>query len=123
MREDDGLQIDFMGTIHGIRSFEGVRDRASIVEIDSVPILVASLADVIRSKKPARVLAIWRFCPSWRERLKKRREQAGRKAKLAAVARESERNVRDLIRRWQALPPGRRTHFLRKRVGTGRTTL
>ena len=51
---DDGLQIDFMVTIHGIRSFEGVRDRASAVEIDGVTILVASLADIIRSKKAAR---------------------------------------------------------------------
>ena len=51
---NDGLQIDFMVTIHGIRSFEGVRDRASTVEIDGVSILVASLTDIIRSKKAAR---------------------------------------------------------------------
>ncbi len=54
VRDDDGLQIDFMGTIHGIRSFEGVRARAAVVEIDAVPILVASLADIVRSKKAAR---------------------------------------------------------------------
>ena len=53
VREDDGLQIDFMGTIHGIRSFEGVRDRAMGIDIEGVPILVASLADIIRSKKAA----------------------------------------------------------------------
>jgi len=53
-REDDGLQVDFMATIHGIRSFEGVRDRATIVEIEGTPLLVASLADIIRSKKAAR---------------------------------------------------------------------
>jgi len=53
-RDDDGLQIDFMGTIHGIRSFEGLRDRASLIEIDGVSIRVASLADIIRSKKAAR---------------------------------------------------------------------
>src|SRR3990172_8640386 len=51
---DDGLQIDFMATIHGIRSFEGVRDRARTIEVDQVPILVASLPDIIRSKKAAR---------------------------------------------------------------------
>jgi len=28
-----------------------------------------------------------------------------------------------MIRRWQALPPGRRTNFLRVRVGPGRTAL
>ncbi len=54
VREDDGLQVDFMATIHGIRSFEGVRQRAVVIEIDAVPILVASLTDVVRSKKAAR---------------------------------------------------------------------
>lgn len=53
VREDDGLQVDFMGTVHGVRSFEGARDRATIVEIDGVPILVASLTDIIRSKRAA----------------------------------------------------------------------
>jgi predicted nucleotidyltransferase len=54
MTRDDGLQVDLMATIHGIRSFEGVRDRATAIEIDGVAILVASLADIIRSKKAAR---------------------------------------------------------------------
>jgi hypothetical protein len=39
------------------------------------------------------------------------------------VAKESERNLRDLIRRWQALPPARRTNFLRKRLGPGKSAL
>lgn len=51
---DDGLQVDFMATIHGIRSFEGVRDRADLIEIDGVPLRVATLADIIRSKRAAR---------------------------------------------------------------------
>lgn len=54
IREDDGLQLDFMATIHGIRSFEGVKARAMTIAIDGVPIVVASLADIIRSKKAAR---------------------------------------------------------------------
>jgi hypothetical protein len=53
-RDDDGLQVDFMTSIHGVKSFEGVRDRATSMEIDSVTILVASLDDIIRSKKAAR---------------------------------------------------------------------
>jgi predicted nucleotidyltransferase len=53
-REEDGLQLDFMTTIHGIRSFEGVRARAQVIEIAGVPLVVASLADIIRSKKAAR---------------------------------------------------------------------
>jgi predicted nucleotidyltransferase len=54
VRDDDGLQVDFMATIHGIRSFEGVRDRATSVELDGVRLLVASLADIIKSKRAAR---------------------------------------------------------------------
>jgi len=50
---DDGLQVDFMGTIHGVRSFEGVRDRATMVHVGGVAIHVASLADIIRSKRAA----------------------------------------------------------------------
>lgn len=54
VRDDDGLQVDFMATIHGLRSFEGARDRASVIEIEGVSIRVASLADIIRSKRAAR---------------------------------------------------------------------
>ena len=54
VRDDDGLQLDFMGTIHGIRSFAGLRTRATVMKIGGVPIVVASLADIIRSKKAAR---------------------------------------------------------------------
>jgi len=147
-REDDGLQVDFMGTIHGIRSFEGVRARATVVEIDGVPILVASLADIVRSKKAAgrprdrAVLEILErgfayglaerpparaksseIAPAGRFPRRPLQKPNGRKAKLVAVARESERGLRDLIHRWQALPPPRRTKFLRKRVGFGRTAL
>ncbi len=54
VRDDDGLQVDFMGTIHGIRTFAGLRDRASTVEVDGVGVRVASLADIVKSKRAAR---------------------------------------------------------------------
>jgi len=54
VREADGLQLDFMATIHGIRSFEGLRARARTVEINGVTIRVASLADIVKSKRAAR---------------------------------------------------------------------
>lgn len=53
VRDDDGLQLDFMGSIHGIRSFEGLRDRGSVLRIAGIEICVASLDDVIRSKRAA----------------------------------------------------------------------
>lgn len=54
VREDDGLQLDFMATVHGLRSFAGAKARATIIAIDDAPLLVASLADVIKSKRAAR---------------------------------------------------------------------
>jgi predicted nucleotidyltransferase len=51
---DDGLQVDFMASIHGIRSFEGLRDRADAIDVDGVTIRVATLRDIIRSKKAAK---------------------------------------------------------------------
>jgi predicted nucleotidyltransferase len=53
-RDTDGLQVDFMGTIHGVRSFEGLRDRASTIDLDGMSVRVASLDDIIRSKRAAR---------------------------------------------------------------------
>jgi predicted nucleotidyltransferase len=50
---DDGMQVDFMSTVHGLRSFEGVRARATMVELHGVTIAVASLPDIIRSKRAA----------------------------------------------------------------------
>jgi predicted nucleotidyltransferase len=54
VRDDDGLQLDFMATIHGVRTFAGLRARAQSIEIGGVSLLVASLDDIIRSKKAAR---------------------------------------------------------------------
>jgi hypothetical protein len=51
--EDQLLQIDFLGTIHGIRSFEGLRKRAQTVRFGRVKLLVATLPDIIRSKRAA----------------------------------------------------------------------
>ena len=54
VRDDDGLQLDFMATIHGVRSFAGLRGRARPIEIGGTALLVASLGDIIKSKKAAR---------------------------------------------------------------------
>lgn len=48
-----GLQADFMPVIHGVRSFEGLRSRATEFTIGKVTAKVASLSDIIASKKAA----------------------------------------------------------------------
>jgi predicted nucleotidyltransferase len=53
VRDDDGLQVDFMATIHGVRSFAALRSRATKLELGGRTILVASLADILRSKRAA----------------------------------------------------------------------
>lgn len=53
VNEDSGLQADFMPVIHGVRSFEGLRSRADARDIDGLRLLVASLDDIIASKKAA----------------------------------------------------------------------
>ncbi len=52
-RERDGLQIDFMGHIDGVQSYEGVRRRAGIYGIGGQNLVVASLDDIIQSKRAA----------------------------------------------------------------------
>jgi predicted nucleotidyltransferase len=74
VRDDDGLQLDFMATIHGVKSFAGLRTRASLIEIGGVSLHVAALDDIIRSKKAAgrsRDLAVL-------ESLERTREEAER---------------------------------------------
>jgi hypothetical protein len=51
--DDLGLQLDFMARLHGIRSFEGLRARAKAIEFGENKLWVASLADIIKSKRAA----------------------------------------------------------------------
>jgi predicted nucleotidyltransferase len=51
--DDRGLQLDFMPVIHGIRSFESLKSRATEVTIQGQRVWLAGLEDIIRSKKAA----------------------------------------------------------------------
>src|ERR1700691_1430105 len=67
----------------------------------------------VRRRRDGRGIArCWRF---WRRRWMKKRKQGV--AKREALRRESDRVLRDRIRRLLEKPPDERTHFLRKRVG------
>lgn len=53
VNEEEGLQVDMMGVVDGVKSFESLRSRAEQVTFGSASLLVADLRDVIRSKKLA----------------------------------------------------------------------
>jgi hypothetical protein len=114
-RDSDGLQLDFMTAIDGIRSFEGLRKRARAVRFGASTLYVAALADIIKSKAAAGRPRDLAAPGAWGPRL--RQQGTTRKAVLEALKKESELALRDQIRRLLALPPEKRTHFLRKRVG------
>jgi hypothetical protein len=52
-----------------------------------------------------------------------KKKRPTRKQKLAALKRESDREVVDMIRRLLAKPMNERTHFLRKRLPGGGSAL
>jgi hypothetical protein len=51
VNEDRGLQADFMPAIHGVRSFDHLRSRAEAMLVGGHHLWVASLADIIASKR------------------------------------------------------------------------
>lgn len=59
-----GLQADFMPVIHGVRSYESLRSRAVVIDLDGRRLLAASLDDIVKSKRAADGIAIWPSCRS-----------------------------------------------------------
>jgi hypothetical protein len=54
LERDDGLQVDFLMRLDGIRSFESLRSRSDrLVFKDGWSVVVASLPDIIKSKRAA----------------------------------------------------------------------
>ncbi len=53
VNDERGLQADFMPVIHGVKSFNSLRSRAEKMQFGAHGLWVASLADVIASKRAA----------------------------------------------------------------------
>lgn len=51
VNDAQGLQLDFMAKLHGIRSFEGLRSRSDAVTFGAHELKIACLADIIKSKR------------------------------------------------------------------------
>ncbi len=53
VRDRDGLQFDFMSKVDGVRSYHSIRSRAVAIRFGRSSLLVASLEDIIKSKRAA----------------------------------------------------------------------
>lgn len=53
VNDDRGLQVDFMSAIHGVKSFNSLRSRASAITVAGRKIWLASLSDIVASKRAA----------------------------------------------------------------------
>jgi len=116
LREDSQLQIDLTSQIHGVKSFNSLRNKAVRVEIEGRNILVSSLADIIETSR----------CFMSSRELSKSRKTAQptlRELALETMRQASEHELTRMIRRRLALPMNMRTRFLRKRLPIGGSCL
>lgn len=120
--DDSGLQVDFMSAVHGVKSFNSLRSRANRVQFGGHPIWLADLADTSRARKLQGGRGTKRFWVCYLKRLSKSANRV-RQRKLAALKKESQRDLKDLVRRRLALPMEARTNFLRVRLPGGGSCL
>lgn len=106
MRDVDGFQVIFRADAAGSKTFAEISRRARAVGRNEWGLLVADMPDVVLKDSDF---------GGGKSAMK--RPRVTRKAKLEALKKESDLALRDQIRRLLALPPERRTNFLRKRVG------
>jgi hypothetical protein len=124
VNDDQGLQLDFMPAIHGVRSFNSLRSRSITTEVAGCELRLASLGDIIAANAPRIVLATAPCSKSSNEPLKRKSPRPQkRKEALAALAGESDRQLTELIRRRLALPMEKRMNFLRVRLPGGGSAL
>jgi hypothetical protein len=118
-RDRDGLQFDFMAHIDGVKSYEGVRDRADLYEIGGQKLLAASLDDIIRSKRAAGLGS------SKRHAMKKQSKipESTASERGVALRHESDRALIELIRYRLSLAPEKRLNCLRRKIGLRATSL
>ena len=121
MNDEEGLQVDFMDEVSGVRSFEGVRKRSHRLSLGESTICLADLADIIKMKRAAN-------CPQDRAVLEIlsrpwKRSRPTKKQRMELLRKQNEFLQSELIRRRVALPIEQRMNFLRKRIGICSTAL
>lgn len=125
-REHDGLQIDFMAHIDGVQSYEGVRGRAGVYEVGCHSLFVASLPDITLSSPavgPRTDLALMKSPVRSAIERQRRNPQRPPSEKSAALKKESDRALIELIRYRLSLPPEKRLNCLRRKIGLRATCL
>src|ERR1017187_6729293 len=72
-RDSDGLQLDFMTVIDGIRSFEALRSRTRVVQFGNAHLCVEGLPEIVKSEKAAGASRNEAAFPEMKKPLPKRR--------------------------------------------------
>ncbi len=104
-RDTDALQLDFMTRLDGVDSYNSLRSRATAFTIGGENLLVADLADIIKSERAAgRPKGSGRMDMASKPRSKKKKPT--REEIHQALLKESELNLRLQIRALLAKPPG-----------------
>lgn len=122
--EDVGLQVDFLSAIPSLKSLERVRKNAVTVRFGTENLVVASLEDVVRSKRAADLPTIARCSLFGRRLLRKRNVRRDVKGEHPASSEAAiDPEWIDMIERLLRKPMNKRTHFLRKRLPGGGSCL
>jgi hypothetical protein len=114
VRDSDGLQLDFMAKVDGVRSFESLRSRATEARFGRYSIKVAPSKTSSVASEPRiarRIAPCYQSCAGHSVKKVERRRRRHR----SALQRESDRALIEQIRRLLALPMEKRTNFLRVR--------
>ncbi len=112
----DDFYVDFLSDAGGIRSLASLRSRAAPVAIEGKKLLVASLEDVILSKKAAGRPKDKAVMDILEKNSAKSKPKLTRAQRLELLAQASEVFELELIRSRLRLPMHKRTNFLRVRV-------
>lgn len=86
-----GIQVDYMPVVHGVRSFASLRSRALRTEAGGCALLLASLSDIIASKRTAGRLQDRAVLPVLERTLHEKQPEA---AKKESEPRERARDAR-----------------------------
>jgi predicted nucleotidyltransferase len=70
------IQVDLLPFVHGVSSFEGLRSRAARVRVGEEAVRVASLEDVIKSKRAAGRKKDLAVLPVLEDTLREKRKQS-----------------------------------------------